>query len=144
MLWGGWHLPLFLDPTAPHAQWSPVEQAAWFVSIVGFSVLLAWLYNGTGGSVLLAMVMHGADNAAGALVPIDVESVLVDGAVRFDLLWGVYVGNAATVWLLVGVLVAVYGGRRLASGSVPTPRSVGLVPETRGGDAPGGTDPDCD
>lgn len=73
-------------PTAPHAQWSPFEQASYFVGIIGFSVLLTWLYDSSGASVLLAMIMHGADNAVGGLVPIDVETVIVEGIVRFELL----------------------------------------------------------
>ena len=124
LLWGGWHLPLFFDPTTPHAQWSPIEQASYFVGIVGFSVLLTWLYNSSGASVLLAMIMHGADNAVGGLVPIDVETVIVEGVVRFDLLWSVYVGHAITVWILVVLLVAIYGARTLSANSVPTPGSI--------------------
>ncbi|WP_440009275.1 lysostaphin resistance A-like protein [Halomicrococcus sp. SG-WS-1] len=124
VLWGGWHLPLFLDPTAPHAQWSSIEQTSYFVGIVGFSVLLTWLYNSSGASVLLVMIMHGADNAVSGLVPIDVETVIVEGIVRFDLLWSVYVGHAVTVWILVVLLVAIYGARTLSANSVPTPESV--------------------
>ncbi|WP_418283052.1 hypothetical protein [Halorubrum sp. DTA98] len=60
---------------------------AWFVGLLGFSILLSWVYNGTGGSILLAMVMHGSINALpGALVPLDVDLVVVDSVVDWSAL----------------------------------------------------------
>jgi membrane protease YdiL (CAAX protease family) len=134
VLWGGWHLPLFFDPAAPHAAWSPLEQGLYFVGLTGFSVLLAWLYNGTGGSILLVMLMHGAENAAGALVPVDLDVVFVDGVYHAELLWGVYLGHALLTWVLVLVVLAAFGARHLARRSAPTVRSLGVLPETRPAD----------
>jgi hypothetical protein len=34
VLWGGWHLPLFFDPTAVHSQWPLRSQLAYFVGII--------------------------------------------------------------------------------------------------------------
>lgn len=114
VLWGGWHLPLFLDPTAPHAQWPLSSQVAYFVGIVAFSILLAWVYNGSGGSVLLAMLMHGTENAAGALVPLDVELAVVAGVPDWAALAPLNVAHAVIAWLLALVVVAAVGTGLLA------------------------------
>ncbi|WP_255193199.1 CPBP family intramembrane glutamic endopeptidase [Natronobeatus ordinarius] len=116
VIWGAWHLPLFVDPLALHSTWPLASQVAYFVGITAFSILLAWVYNGTGGSILLVMVMHGANNAlGGALVPLDVDQVLVDDVTDFGALVPVYVSNAAITVVLALVVVAVVGRGLLAS-----------------------------
>jgi uncharacterized protein len=113
--WGAWHLPLFFDPFAPHAQWPFVTRAAWFVGLLGFSILLSWIYNGTGGSILLAMVMHGSINALpGALVPLDVDLVVVDSVVDWSALVTVNVSNAALTWAFALAVIGVAGTALLA------------------------------
>jgi membrane protease YdiL (CAAX protease family) len=114
VLWGGWHLPLFLDPTAVHSQWPPSAQVAYFVGIVAFSILLAWVYNGSGGSVLLAMLMHGTENAAGGLVPLDLDRAVVEGVPDWTALAPMNVSHAVLVWLLALVVVSVTGTGLLA------------------------------
>jgi len=109
VLWGLWHLPLFIDPTAPHSQWPLASQAVYFVGITGFSVLLAWVYNGSGGSILLVMVMHGSENALGALVPLDVDLVLVDGVPEWGLLVSLTVSHAVITWAIALVVIALVG-----------------------------------
>ena len=126
--WGAWHLPLFFDPFAPHAQWPLVTQVAWFVGLLGFSILLSWVYNGTGGSILLAMVMHGSINALpGALVPLDVDLVVVDSVVDWSALVTVNVSNAALTWAFALVVVVVVGSSLLAERATST---VDAEPET--------------
>lgn len=113
--WGLWHLPLFFDPFAPHAQWPLVTQAAWFVGVLGFSILLSWVYNGTGGSILLTMVMHGSINALpGVLVPLDVDLVVVDSVVDWSALVAVNISNAALTWAFALVVIVVVGTSLLA------------------------------
>lgn len=115
VIWGSWHLPLFVDPLAPHSAWPLASQVAYFFGITGFSVLLAWVYNGTGGSILLVMVMHGANNAlGGVLVPLDVDQVIVDGVADYGALVPVYVSTAAITVVLALVVVAVAGTGLLA------------------------------
>ncbi|SDK58496.1 CPBP family intramembrane glutamic endopeptidase [Natronorubrum texcoconense] len=109
VLWGGWHLPLFFDPTAPHAQWPLASQLAYFIGIIGFSVLLAWVYNGSGGSILLVMIMHGSENALGALVPLDVDLVIVDGVPDWGLLVSLNVAHVAVTWVSALVTIMVVG-----------------------------------
>ena len=114
VLWGGWHLPLFFDPTAIHSQWPLSAQLAYFVGIVAFSILLAWVYNGSGGSILLAMLMHGAENAAGGLVPLDPERAIVEGVPDWVALAPMNVSHAVLVWLLALVVIGVTGAGLLA------------------------------
>ena len=114
IIWGAWHLPLFVDPTAPHSQWPLASQAAYFVGITGFSVLLAWVYNGSGGSILLVMVMHGSENALGALVPLDAELVIVDGVPDWGALVSLTLSHVALTWVFALAVVAVVGTGLLA------------------------------
>ncbi|MFP9190947.1 CPBP family intramembrane glutamic endopeptidase [Natrialbaceae archaeon A-CW1-1] len=109
ILWGGWHLPLFFDPTAPHAQWPLASQLSYFVGIIGFSVLLAWVYNGSGGSILLVMIMHGSENALGALVPLDVDLVIVDGVPDWGLLVSLNVSHVVVTWVFALLVIVVVG-----------------------------------
>ena len=115
VLWGGWHLPLFFDPTAVHSQWPLASQLAYFVGIVAFSILLAWVYNGSGGSVLLAMLMHGTENASGSLVPLDVDRVIVEGVPDWTALAPMNVSHAVITWVLALAVVGAVGTGLLAS-----------------------------
>lgn len=114
MLWGGWHLPLFFDPTAIHSQWPLSSQLAYFVGIIAFSILLAWVYNGSGGSILLAMLMHGTENAAGGLIPLDLERAIVEGVPDWVALAPMNVSHATLMWLLALVVISVTGSGLLA------------------------------
>ena len=114
MLWGSWHLPLFFDPAATHSQWPLESQLAYFVGIVAFSILIAWVYNGSGGSILLAMLMHGTENAAGGLVPLDLERAIVEGVPDWVALAPMNVSHAVLMWLLALVAISVTGAGLLA------------------------------
>lgn len=109
VLWGLWHLPLFFDPNAPHAQWPLASQLAYFVGITGFSVLLAWVYNGSGGSILLVMIMHGSENALGALVPLDVDLVIVDGVPDWGMLVTLNVSHVVLTWVVALIVIGIVG-----------------------------------
>jgi membrane protease YdiL (CAAX protease family) len=114
VLWGGWHLPLFFDPTAIHYQWPLSSQLAYFVGIIAFSILLAWVYNGSRGSILLAMLMHGTENAVGGLIPLDIERAIVEGVPDWVALAPMNVSHAVLMWLLALVVIGVTGGGLLA------------------------------
>jgi membrane protease YdiL (CAAX protease family) len=67
LLWGMWHIPLFLTEGTIQSQW--LAEVGW-MSAVGFTVFCmawsiqyTWVFNNTKGSVLLAAVIHGAVNA---------------------------------------------------------------------------------
>lgn len=113
--WAVWHLPLFFDPFAPHSGFPLGTAVAWFVGIVGFSVVIGWVYNGTGGSILLAMIMHGGINAiSGGLVPLDVDLVIVDSVIDYSALITVNVSNAVLTWAFALIVVAVVGASLLS------------------------------
>ena len=59
ILWGSWHLPLWLTGTESH----PISLFVPFVvSVIATSVLCTWLYNNTGGSQLIIVLFHAAAN----------------------------------------------------------------------------------
>jgi membrane protease YdiL (CAAX protease family) len=59
LVWGMWHLPLFLVNTNSR----PLALFPLFVlSVVAISVLLSWLYNSTAGSMLLVVLLHATAN----------------------------------------------------------------------------------
>jgi len=59
VLWGLWHLPLWLTG-APGR--TPILYTAFVVSTISLSVLLTWVYNSTGGSLLLVVLLHATFN----------------------------------------------------------------------------------
>lgn len=115
ILWGVWHLPLFFDPTAVHAQWPLSSQLSYFVGIIAFSILLGWVYNGSGGSILLVMVMHGAENVSGSLVPLELDRAIVKGVPDFVALAPMNVAHAVLMWVIALFVLVVFGRSLLAS-----------------------------
>ncbi len=76
LLWGCWHLPLFLIPgTTQYGLAFP----AFVLTSIGYSVIYTCLYNRGRGSVLLASLFHSASNAtisyAAAIVPFIVNDL---------------------------------------------------------------------
>jgi membrane protease YdiL (CAAX protease family) len=108
VFWGLWHLPQFL-PGGFRADWPLSMVGAYFVGIVGFSVLLAWVFNGSGGSAWLAMLMHGADNGTQGRIPVDLAVVAPEGVLLPERLVLVNVPHSVLTWLVVVVVVAVVG-----------------------------------
>ena len=68
LLWGGWHLPLFLTA------WGGFPQAAWYQPIlfvagcVPLSIVMTWVFNRTGQSVPLIMLLHAGINSTYTLL----------------------------------------------------------------------------
>ncbi|GAB3686409.1 CPBP family intramembrane glutamic endopeptidase [Angustibacter aerolatus] len=68
LLWGAWHLPLFLTEWGgwPHVSWvSPVEFVA---SCVPLSLVMTWVFNRTGASLPIVMVLHAGINTTYSIV----------------------------------------------------------------------------
>jgi membrane protease YdiL (CAAX protease family) len=67
LLWGGWHLPLFLTSWAgDHVTWNqPVEFVA---GCVPLSLVMTWVFNRSGQSLPLVMVLHASINSFYSLV----------------------------------------------------------------------------
>ena len=74
VLWGLWHLPVFILVPGYNSAGADVASIAGSVFVftalgtVGQSLLLTWLFNHTGGSVLLAVLAHASLDAATGLV----------------------------------------------------------------------------
>lgn len=74
VLWGLWHLPVFILVPGYNSAGEGVASIAGSVLVftavgaVGQSLLLTWLFNNTGGSVLLAALAHASLNAGTGLV----------------------------------------------------------------------------
>jgi membrane protease YdiL (CAAX protease family) len=57
ILWGLWHLPLFLTEQAP-TQLDPSHIIGWTLSLASGSVVLTWLFNSSRGGLLGAVLFH--------------------------------------------------------------------------------------
>ena len=64
VIWGGWHLPLFLiaEWETPHRDLG--DLLAFLAFTVAASIVLSWITNTARGSVLLAILAHNAINWA--------------------------------------------------------------------------------
>ena len=62
VLWGLWHLPLFLIPSWDTPHGSVLDVALFVVLALALTVVLTWVFNNTKGSVLLAILAHGSLN----------------------------------------------------------------------------------
>ena len=54
-VWGVWHLPAFFLGGTPHADWA---FAAFFIGVVGLSVLMTAMFNAARGSLLIPVLFH--------------------------------------------------------------------------------------
>ncbi len=94
VLWGLWHLPLFLWVGNPMSEYPLV---AWFIGTVADSFIYTWLLNSTKGSLLAVTLFHILGNTYGVIIP------------------GVSITAMAIVSCAVAVLlVAVFGKDNLA------------------------------
>lgn len=66
LLWGAWHLPLFLVPewASQNGGATFLTIGAFFITIIAGSVIITWLFNNTGGSLLFVMLFHAANNTS--------------------------------------------------------------------------------
>jgi len=62
LLWGGWHLPLFLTDWAdPIASWLTVCE--FILLTTASSIIITWVLNHTQGSILMAILLHSTFDA---------------------------------------------------------------------------------
>jgi hypothetical protein len=95
VLWGVWHLPLFLVPDDPLQN---ATLSAFFVGIVASSVLFTWVFNNTDGSLLLVLLFHAS---------LIVTDLFLSASEPFPFL------NAAITWVIALVVLTVYGRETL-------------------------------
>lgn len=61
ILWGGWHLPLFL--TAWQAGAGGLAICEFILGTVGIAIVITWAFNHTQGSLLIAILLHATVDA---------------------------------------------------------------------------------
>ena len=95
-IWALWHLPLWLtgDPVR-----TPTLYAAFVVSVIANSVILAWVYNSTGGSLLMVVLLHATANLPVTLV---IDELGSRATVPVLLYFGLLVAAALVVVIWAG------------------------------------------
>jgi membrane protease YdiL (CAAX protease family) len=70
LLWGLWHLPLYLMPGTWHAAMGFRLAGFWtfLVLNIGLALVMTWVYLATGRSILTAILLHFAANFSSQLV----------------------------------------------------------------------------
>ncbi len=93
--WGVWQVPLWFVPGHPY---QAMPMPVFLVYVAGVSVLCTWFYNNTRGNLLVVSLFHAASYAAFGLLPLSVGAG-----------WLPMLASAGTLWVIVGVVVVVYG-----------------------------------
>ncbi|WP_320064380.1 CPBP family intramembrane glutamic endopeptidase [Micromonospora sp. RTGN7] len=68
LLWGGWHLPLFLTEWGGYPNLSWVYPVEFVVGCVPLSLVMTWVFNKTRESLPLIMLLHAGINTTYTLV----------------------------------------------------------------------------
>lgn len=70
LIWGAWHLPLYLMPQTWHGQMGFQFTGFWLFILmsIGLSAMMSWVYVNTKRSILSAMLMHLGSNFTGQLL----------------------------------------------------------------------------
>jgi membrane protease YdiL (CAAX protease family) len=119
LLWGLWHLPLFLT-TWEKPYESPLGLLLFLVQSISFTVVLTWLFNNTRGSIFLAMLCHSAYGSSGVFLFLlypqasvnairPEATMLTIGLLAFSLTWAV----------IAGLMIALTKGRLSYTSPVP-------------------------
>jgi membrane protease YdiL (CAAX protease family) len=116
LLWGGWHLPLFLT------EWGGFPDASWYqpvlfvASCVPLSLVMTWVFNRSGQSVPLIMVLHAGINSTYTLLwPAFFPRIAAEGETYV-------VQLVATVAVTIVLLIATRGRLGLPrAADVPSP-----------------------
>jgi membrane protease YdiL (CAAX protease family) len=107
LLWALWHLPAidYLGAATPHGSYLFPFFLAFTAAMTALRVLIAWLFVKT-ESLLVAQLVHAS--STGALVVFSPPGVTAAA----EALW--YLGYAAVLWALVGVILVRYRQRFVA------------------------------
>ncbi len=66
VLWGCWHLPLFLTTWGGGAGW--LDVGGFLLKTIGTALMITWVFNHTRGSLLLAILLHASIDAFGTVM----------------------------------------------------------------------------
>jgi membrane protease YdiL (CAAX protease family) len=101
VLWGLWHLPLFL--LVPGYQGAGnglvtilIPFVAFVIPIIAYAVIFTWVFNNTRGSLWLSILLHASINTAVGMLPSLFPSL--EGTLLFAL-------SRLLVWVVVAVLI---------------------------------------
>jgi membrane protease YdiL (CAAX protease family) len=105
LLWGLWHLPLYLTRGHPLSE----TFFGWYLlDIVADAILFTWVYNNTRGSLLLALLFHTSIAVTGLfLTPAETTPLL----------------GIALKWAVVAIVVATAGPAYLSRKTAAERRS---------------------
>jgi uncharacterized protein len=108
VLWGLWHLPLFLLVPGYNGAGTDfvgilIRFAAFVISVIGMTVLFTWVFNNTRGSIGLSILLYASINTAPAMLHLLFPSL--EGTLLFSL-------SRLLAWVVVAViLIAATRGR---------------------------------
>jgi membrane protease YdiL (CAAX protease family) len=114
VLWGFWHIPLFIFSGLDHPSLADFPYSGWvsqkgfliamgafiLINQIPWSIFYTWIFNNTRGSLLLVAILHGSE----VWVAYWMLSTGVDAS-NFDNYWGygiVMVATAAVIVLAAG------------------------------------------
>ncbi len=66
IIWGLWHLPLWVMPGEPHSTYPYI---AFLLMTTSISVVYAWIFNASGQKLIIVMFFHAMSNTAAPLLP---------------------------------------------------------------------------
>jgi membrane protease YdiL (CAAX protease family) len=78
VLWGIWHLPMFLSNGLPHFE-NHLPFGQLFITLVAASIFITWLQNNCKGSLIPAFVIHSLINISGEALPLIEKNKEVQG-----------------------------------------------------------------
>ncbi|MHB8628431.1 MAG: CPBP family glutamic-type intramembrane protease [Aggregatilineales bacterium] len=103
VIWGLWHIPLFLTRGTPNAN---IPYLGFMIGIVAQSIMQTWMFNSTRGSLLLSQLFHQSFNAWAAALII-VPSVAGGDATAYWI-------SVVLFWFVAIGLTVIYGAMRLS------------------------------
>lgn len=106
LLWSLWHLPVidYLGTATPHGAYKLHYFLAFTCAMTAMRVVIAWVYSNT-GSVLISQLLHAS--STGALVIFSPPAVNASQ----EAFW--YFAYGILLWVLVGIIAAIWGERLL-------------------------------
>ena len=98
VIWGFWHLPLWVMPGDGHSTYPFV---AFLIMTTSISIVYAWIFNASGKKLIIAMIFHAMSNTAAPLLPF-----LYLEAGKPETAYWVYAGVNVVVGIIFAYLIA--------------------------------------
>ncbi len=98
VIWGFWHLPLWLMPGDGHSTYPFI---AFLLMTTSISVVYAWIFNTSGKKLIIAIIFHAMNNTAAPLIPF---LLMEDG--KPETAYWVYAGVNVVFGIIFAFLIA--------------------------------------